>query len=119
MIELTLYVGPGEEENLSGFDLIGHADSAPYGEDLVCCAVSTLATATVNAITKVAELSEETELEVGEGKIFLHLQGFPQAEQKKLFDFSLRAFQYNMECLADQYPEYVHVTKRKDGSNEI
>ena len=35
-----------------GFTFIGHANSAPKGEDLVCCAASTLVFNTINSIEK-------------------------------------------------------------------
>ncbi len=119
MIEVHLYLSPEKEERITGFDLEGHADSAPHGEDLVCCAVSTLATATVNAIREVAGLAQEAQIQAREGKLSLHLKRIQGSENKRLADFSLQVFQYNIDILADQYPEYIHVTKRKDGTNEI
>ena len=43
-----------KDQELCGFDMTGHAGSAPYGQDLVCAAVSFLATTCVNALETVA-----------------------------------------------------------------
>ena len=39
-----------QKKRLIGFDVKGHADYAPHGEDIVCAAVSVLAITTVNSL---------------------------------------------------------------------
>lgn len=116
MIEVNLYYSPGQTGKIYGFDLEGHANSAEHGKDLLCCAVSTLAISTVNAITESAGLKDETEFMAREGKLQLFLKTIPDPEKRKMAEFSLEAFQYNIEMLAQQYPEYIDIKQRKDGS---
>ncbi|MBA1435153.1 ribosomal-processing cysteine protease Prp [Bombilactobacillus bombi] len=40
--------------HIDSFKIMGHADSGPYGQDIVCSAVSTLAIGTVNSLQEVA-----------------------------------------------------------------
>lgn len=39
---------------ITAFKMTGHADSAPYGSDIVCAACSVLAISTVNELEKVS-----------------------------------------------------------------
>ncbi|WP_071130938.1 ribosomal-processing cysteine protease Prp [Enterococcus timonensis] len=45
--------------HLVQFTLTGHADSGPYGSDLVCAAVSALAISTVNGLEALAGFTPE------------------------------------------------------------
>lgn len=50
---------------LSGFEVTGHAGAGAYGEDIVCAAVSFLATTCANALESVAAAEPETEMREG------------------------------------------------------
>src|SRR5690625_3019440 len=60
MIEVTICK---INKRISSFELAGHAESGPYGYDLVCAAVSAVSIGTVNA----AAVIGETDLEVTQG----------------------------------------------------
>lgn len=58
MIKVTVY----RTNNLiSGFELTGHADSGPYGYDLVCAGVSAVTFGSVNAVMELCESDLEIE----------------------------------------------------------
>ena len=64
MIKAILYISGGE---IRGFDVSGHAEYAPYGEDIVCAAVSILTIATVNSLE--AQLGEVQAQVAEEGRV--------------------------------------------------
>ncbi len=45
-------------ELILGFDVQGHADSGPHGQDLVCAAVSVLVQTALKSLVEVAGISE-------------------------------------------------------------
>lgn len=45
-----------QDNVIKEFTLTGHADSGPYGSDIVCSAVSAVAIGTVNNLTRIADL---------------------------------------------------------------
>ena len=53
MISIDFFAAQGA---LTGFSAHGHADTAPYGEDIVCAAVSSACLLTANTITEVLHL---------------------------------------------------------------
>lgn len=74
----------------------GHADTAPYGEDLIC--------AQITALTQMLALYIETESAGGEAAVtsgYASLRG--TQTERILFDAVALAF----ECIAEQYPASV------------
>ncbi|WP_100011946.1 ribosomal-processing cysteine protease Prp [Lentibacillus sediminis] len=61
MIQVTIY---RSDNQIKGFELSGHADSGPYGYDLVCAGVSAVSIGAVNAVMELCD----TELEIEQGE---------------------------------------------------
>src|SRR5699024_11963242 len=63
MIQVTV----AEKNNeISAFTISGHANSGPYGYDLVCAAVSAVTFGAVNAVLELAKINLEID-QAGEG----------------------------------------------------
>ncbi|MEC5422049.1 ribosomal-processing cysteine protease Prp [Virgibacillus sp. C22-A2] len=61
MINVTVY---RSNNQITAFELSGHAESGPYGYDLVCAGVSAVSIGAVNAVMELCE----TNLEIEQGK---------------------------------------------------
>ena len=63
-----------EGKDFSSLKVKGHADSAPYGQDVVCGAVSVVCFGALNALSNI---DEDFEYEVDDkgGYIYLHAKG--------------------------------------------
>ena len=70
MISIDFFAAQGA---LTGFSARGHADTAPYGEDIVCAAVSSACLLTANTITEVLHLPAAAEMK--DGFLQLRLSG--------------------------------------------
>ncbi|WP_283621457.1 ribosomal-processing cysteine protease Prp [Limosilactobacillus avium] len=46
---------------ITTFTITGHADAGPYGQDIVCAAVSALAISTVNGLEKLVKVAPQVE----------------------------------------------------------
>ncbi|HEX6595155.1 MAG TPA: ribosomal-processing cysteine protease Prp [Bacillota bacterium] len=53
MIKVIVY---RKENELTGFELSGHAKSGPYGYDLVCAGVSAVSFGAINAVMKLCDV---------------------------------------------------------------
>ncbi len=96
--------------NRSAFCLsvYGHARSAPKGEDLVCCAASTLIyTAAQNAMRLYEQGAlqqfPDAVLVSGNGQVSVKAT----AESKKQVEQMFRTIAVGFDMLARQYPDYV------------
>ena len=62
---------------ISGFAVIGHANTAPHGKDIVCASVAALTQTAVLGLER--HLGREFSLDIGSGNLILELKGAPDA----------------------------------------
>lgn len=59
-----------KEKDVMGFVIRGHAGYRPYGEDIVCAAVSALTQNTVQSLVVIGGLTRELQVVMTEGYLF-------------------------------------------------
>ena len=102
MIRVTLYYDT--DERLAGYEFSGHAESAPYGEDLVCAAASTLAIVTENSL---AVQGVHYEAEQDEGYVKLMLSPIADDREALIAEAVLKTLEVGASALAETYPNYI------------
>ena len=101
MTRIRLLGSPG---NLKGFEVSGHAGAGTEGNDLVCAAISFLATTAVNALETVAG----TKPQVRQKDDYLSaLLASGQANQAA--GTILAVFRQGAQDLAEAYPKHVQL----------
>ena len=102
MIEVTLFYRA--DGALAGYEFSGHADSAPYGEDLVCASASTLAIVTANSL-ETQGVSFEAEMDEG----YLKLMLTPASTEREALvaEAVLKTLEVGAKTLAQDYKEYI------------
>ena len=100
MIRVALH---GENGRCTGFDCRGHALFAPYGKDIVCAAVSVLATTCVNALESVAGIRPQVHLEAGEMTVLVPPDAGHDAQ------VILSALRQGLRDIAEQYPQHLQL----------
>lgn len=93
----------------NGFTCTGHADSAPYGSDIVCAAVSALVQATVLALE--TDLIFIKSKKINSGNV--EIKYFPKVwrcidEQMKL-EYIILPMRLGLAEIAKQYPDKIKV----------
>ena len=83
----------------------GHANSAPKGEDLVCCAISAITTTLAEYLINVKGARAKVDLRDGGCRI----RAKPLPWKKKQCREAYRQAMIGLDQLADQYPEYVSI----------
>ncbi len=64
---IQILVTRNEHGHVSAFEISGHAESGPYGHDLVCAAVSAVSFGSVNAVMQPNATSKSTVFRPEEG----------------------------------------------------
>ncbi len=100
MIRVTLH---GENGRCTGFDCHGHALFASYGKDIVCAAVSVLATTCVNALESVAGVRPQVHAEAGEMTVSVPPDAGHDAQ------VILSALRQGLRDIAEQYPQHLQL----------
>ena len=97
-----------------GYEISGHADTAPHGEDVVCAAVSVLAFYIANTFREVCKITEFQALDIEEGHFLLEVSEENLHEnQWDNVQVLLQGLLKNAEQLAQQYPDAVTVFRRE------
>lgn len=106
MIAVTLY--DRADGALAGYEFSGHADSAPYGEDLVCAAASTLAIVTANSLEAQGVVFEA---EMDEGYLKLMLTPTSDERAALVAEAVLKTLAVGVNTLAQDHGEYITVKR--------
>ncbi|MFD1471119.1 ribosomal-processing cysteine protease Prp [Companilactobacillus mishanensis] len=65
-----------DDNKIDSFLILGHADSGPYGQDLVCAAVSAVTIGTINNLEKLTKITPQVVLdEVNGGHLGCRITG--------------------------------------------
>lgn len=97
-------------------NISGHANSAPEGEDLVCCAVSTLYASLVTNLKNDVKKEKNNDIEFSglKGDAFVKVKKF----STKCY-YSIKFFRIAIKELAKEYNNYIEVEDRIDISKNI
>lgn len=94
----------------TAFEITGHAHFAEYGEDIVCAAVSTLATTTYNNLIRLAHFEPiiDVEEKLG-GFLYVEILSDLAKEQQEITQLLLQALVYGFEDIVNEYPDFVEI----------
>lgn len=84
--------------------IIGHAEYAPKGKDIVCAGVSTL---TQNFIQSIEELTQDTiSYDMKPGAVHIYFENLSDHAQILKYSFIL-----GLQSIADAYPSYIQIDR--------
>ncbi|WP_412988183.1 ribosomal-processing cysteine protease Prp [Pediococcus siamensis] len=107
---IKVKIKQNSQKDVISFEMVGHADSGPYGQDIVCAAASVLAINTVNSVEQIAQMKPQIEEDEENGGL-LKAQ-FPVAsnhEQYLQVQAILKSFVIGMRDISQNYSQFIHV----------
>ncbi len=113
MIKVNIYTG--NENFISRFKIHGHSNFAPYGEDIICAAVSILGHTTLKSLVDVCGLKEdEISYRVDEETGFLDVRMLIPEFDKRIVATQVvfKTFVVGIKSLVESYPKYVTLEYR-------
>lgn len=108
MIKITVY--KDAEDAIQQLKMVGHAEYADPGYDIVCAAVSSQVISVENSLQQLLKIPVETNVNEVEGG-FLQLN-MPVITQKQLRSDSqllLNHLIFALQVLAENYPEFIKI----------
>ena len=98
-----------KKDNIVYFKISGHADSAAYGEDIICAAVTSAVQMTVNGLLEILNLTKiEYREEHGLAICNMRDSGLSGEDFIKA-DILTKSMETYLKSVADEYPEYVKI----------
>ncbi|QAA22919.1 ribosomal-processing cysteine protease Prp [Sporolactobacillus terrae] len=107
MVNLTIHRDPHGQ--IVAFNLTGHADSGPYGSDLVCAAVSAVAFGSVNAVESLANLQLDVR-QKDSGYLECAIPDYAAGSDLEKAQLILEAMLISMRTIEQSYGQYIRIS---------
>ncbi len=114
MIKVKIF--KNEEGHIVKYNISGHANYKPYGEDIVCSAVSVLSYTALNALIELSGLNENEiiyTIDESSGNLEVTL---PKVIEKRILEKTeivLKTLEIGIKSVIESYPKYVTLEYRE------
>ncbi|HLR91820.1 MAG TPA: ribosomal-processing cysteine protease Prp [Atopostipes sp.] len=100
-----------ENDKIRTFSLSGHAESGPYGHDLVCAAASALAIGTTNNLSRIAGVEPEIKADEDEGGFLeVVLPRELDEKQQEHVQILLLSLYHSLMDVEESYGDFISVS---------
>ncbi|HEY4601176.1 MAG TPA: ribosomal-processing cysteine protease Prp [Cerasibacillus sp.] len=98
-----------KQNAITAFELSGHAESGPYGHDLVCAAVSAVSFGAVNAVSELCQI--DLDIDQGEegGYLRVALPSHLEQSTKEKAMLLLEGMVVSLETIERDYGEFIKI----------
>ncbi|ASN05109.1 ribosomal-processing cysteine protease Prp [Virgibacillus necropolis] len=109
MIQVTVY---RKKNQIDAFKISGHADSGPYGYDLVCAGVSAVSFGAINGVMRLCDTNLDIQ-QAGEGgylhvSLPNHLHKNEMEKMQVLFESMI----ISLETIEQEYSQFIKIQSK-------
>lgn len=108
---ITIRIKRDKNTFIQSFEMSGHANSGPYGQDLVCAAVSAVSIGTINAIHTLTGVNLVSDVEEEGG--FIHCD-VPFNLPKETFDnvqLLMEGMIVSLKSIEEEYGKFIQINE--------
>ncbi|MBP2256636.1 ribosomal-processing cysteine protease Prp [Virgibacillus alimentarius] len=109
MISITVF---RKDHKITAFELSGHAESGPYGYDLVCAGVSAISFGTVNAIMQICEINLEINQEENGGYLYVAFPASIDDNTKEKSQLLLEGMIISLQTIEREYHQFIKIENK-------
>ncbi|GGA85873.1 ribosomal-processing cysteine protease Prp [Ornithinibacillus halotolerans] len=109
MIKVTIY---RDNNQIKSFELSGHAESGPYGYDLVCAGVSAVSFGAVNAVLKLTEVDLDIEQGAEGGYLRVTIPASVQPELMETVQLLFEGMIVSLETIERDYNQFITIQSK-------
>lgn len=102
--------------NIKQYDIKGHANFAPFGEDIVCAAISVLSQTTLMGLVEVLQLKENEifyKIDGNTGYLNVELKDIKDERVLENSQILLQTFKLGIESIQEDYPGNLKIEYRR------
>ncbi|RSL32287.1 ribosomal-processing cysteine protease Prp [Salibacterium salarium] len=107
---INVKVDRNDTKRITAFSMSGHADSGPYGYDLVCAGASAVSFGTVNAIDALCEVELDVDMADEGGYIHCVVPGHVTGHVSNEIQLLLEGMLVSLQTIADEYSDYIQIS---------
>lgn len=109
MITISIY---RKDNQIVAFELSGHAESGPYGYDLVCAGVSAVSFGAINAINKLCEIDLEIRQADEGGYLYVTIPSLSDGEANEKVQLLLESMLISLNTIERDYGEFINMESK-------
>ncbi len=98
-----------QEGKIVSFSITGHAESGPYGHDLVCAAVTAVSFGSVNAIEEICQVEPEVETRDNGGYLLFKTPSAVSEETSEKIQLLLEGMLVSLRTIERDYGQYIKI----------
>ncbi|MGC4375823.1 ribosomal-processing cysteine protease Prp [Fictibacillus sp. Mic-4] len=98
---------------IRSFIMKGHAESGPYGQDLVCAGASAVSFGTINAIEELCQFTPDVETREDGGFLRMDLPDMACDEPFRKAQVLLEGMIVSLKTIERDYSQYIQVNEEK------
>ncbi|ABR48461.1 protein of unknown function DUF464 [Alkaliphilus metalliredigens QYMF] len=104
---IHIRVNRNKKNDISTFEVKGHANSAHYGEDVVCAAISVLSQTTVLGLHDIVGINVEYKIQ--DGYLFCKMPEQLSDNEKVKSDVLIETMLLGIANIKETYPSYIEI----------
>lgn len=101
-----------ENNKITAFELSGHAESGPYGYDLVCAGVSAVSFGVVNAIDALCKIDLVIEQENEGGYLHVSIPNDINQELSEKVQLLLDGMIISLQTIEREYSQFIKINSK-------
>ncbi|WP_096269571.1 ribosomal-processing cysteine protease Prp [Paucisalibacillus globulus] len=109
MIKVTVY---RDNNRITSFELSGHAESGPYGYDLVCAGVSAVSFGAVNAVLELTDIELAIEQGSEGGYLRVTIPNSVDTEGKEKVQLLFEAMIVSLQTIERDYSQFIKIQSK-------
>ncbi len=106
------------EGNIVSFEISGHANSGPYGFDLVCAAVSAVSFGSVNAALKLSTTELTIDQREDGGYLKVDIPDSLREEQRDKVQLIFEAMIVSLQTIEREYKQFIRIQDDRGGADK-
>lgn len=114
MISINIY--KNKYDDITRYNIEGHANFGPYGEDIVCAGVSILSHTALLSLIKLGKIDKDSldyTSDEEKGYFDINLPKKLNEEDYKKSQIVLRTFEIGVKSLVEAYPDHITLKYRE------
>ncbi|WP_458412360.1 ribosomal-processing cysteine protease Prp [Schinkia sp. CFF1] len=97
------------DQSIDSFEISGHAESGPYGHDLVCAAVSAVSFGAVNAVYALCQTKMTIEQGKKGGFLRCVVPELPDQQTNEKVQLLLEGMRVSLQTIENDYGKYIQI----------
>src|SRR5690625_2519829 len=106
VIQVTVW---RQNQSIRSIEISGHAESGPYGHDLVCAGVSAVSIGAVNAVMELSDIDVKVEQGGKGGYLKIALPALLRDKEMEKAQLLLEGMLVSLRTIENEYGEFIRI----------